>query len=59
MFSQKTDRVKGVDLHPTEPWLLACLYSGHVYVWNYNDGSLTKSFEVTDLPGEESARRWK
>ena len=51
VFSQRTDRVKGIDLHPTEPWLVACLYSGHVYVWNYNDGTVTKSFEVTELPG--------
>lgn len=40
-------------MHPTEPWLLACLYSGHVHVWNYNDGSMSKSFEVTELPGED------
>ncbi|GMH35365.1 hypothetical protein BSKO_03233 [Bryopsis sp. KO-2023] len=50
VFSQRSDRVKGVDLHPTEPWLLACLYSGHVYVWNYSDGTLAKTFEATDLP---------
>eukprot|EP00775_Hariotina_reticulata_P003983 gene3983-4236_t len=47
---QRTDRVKGVDLHPTEPWLLANLYNGNVYLWNYNDSTMVKSFEVTDLP---------
>ncbi|GBF95719.1 hypothetical protein Rsub_08701 [Raphidocelis subcapitata] len=47
---QRTERVKGVDLHPTEPWLLANLYNGTVYLWNYNDSSLVKSFEVTELP---------
>jgi WD40 repeat protein len=87
---QRTERVKGVDLHPTEPWcvfglrfgargvlrvcaaaccartpnnkhkqqtkktnanrLLANLYNGNVYIWNYNDSTLAKSFEVTDLP---------
>ncbi|WIA18293.1 hypothetical protein OEZ85_009758 [Tetradesmus obliquus] len=47
---QRTDRVKGVDLHPTEPWLLANLYNGNVYIWNYNDSTLVKSFEVTELP---------
>lgn len=36
-FSQRTDRVKGVDLHPTEPWFLANLYNGNVYIWNTND----------------------
>lgn len=33
----RSDRVKGVELHPTEPWLLANLYNGNVYIWNYND----------------------
>ncbi|KAK9807397.1 hypothetical protein WJX73_000390 [Symbiochloris irregularis] len=49
-FLQRSDRVKGVDLHPTEPWLLTNLYNGHVYLWNINDQSLVKSFEVTELP---------
>jgi coatomer subunit beta' len=46
----RSDRVKGVELHPTEPWLLANLYNGNVYIWNYNDSTLVRSFEVTDLP---------
>lgn len=32
--------------------LLANLYNGHLYIWNTNDQSLVKSFEVTELPGE-------
>jgi hypothetical protein len=24
-----------VDLHPTEPWMLASLYNGSVCVWNH------------------------
>ena len=47
---QRSDRVKGVDLHPSEPWLLANLYNGSVHIWNYQDQTLVKSFEVTDLP---------
>ncbi|GFR46714.1 hypothetical protein Agub_g8337 [Astrephomene gubernaculifera] len=47
---QRTDRVKGVDVHPTEPWMLANLYNGNVYIWNYMDQTLVKSFEVTELP---------
>ena len=39
-----------MDLHPTEPWLLANLYNGSVHIWNYVDQTLVKSFEVTDLP---------
>ena len=31
--------------------LLANLYNGHLYIWNTNDQSLVKSFEVTELPG--------
>ena len=34
--------------------LLANLYSGHVYIWNYNDQTVVKSFEVTELPGPPS-----
>lgn len=49
-FFQRTDRVKGVDIHPTEPWLLANLYNGTVYIWNYNDQTVVRTFEVTDLP---------
>ncbi|KAI8053345.1 coatomer WD associated region-domain-containing protein [Syncephalis plumigaleata] len=32
---QRSERVKCVEFHPTEPWLLASLYSGKVYIWNY------------------------
>ncbi|CAN1177663.1 Coatomer subunit beta'-2 [Linum perenne] len=49
-FVQRSERVKSVDLHPTEPWILAALYSGTVYVWNYQTQAMSKSFEVTDLP---------
>lgn len=43
--------MKSVDFHPTEPWILASLYNGNVYIWNYKTQNLVKSFEVTDLPG--------
>ena len=49
-FLMRSDRVKCVDLHPSEPWILANLYSGNVYIWNYSTGQLVKSFEVTELP---------
>jgi hypothetical protein len=39
-----------VDIHPTEPWVLTSLYSGHVVIWNYTTQSAVKSFEVTELP---------
>ena len=47
----RSDRVKCMDLHPKEPWMLASLYNGNVHIWNYESQTLVKSFEVTDLPG--------
>jgi len=49
-LTARSDRVKCVDLHPTEPWMLASLYSGNVHVWNYDTQTLIKTFEVCDLP---------
>ncbi|CAG8662791.1 2538_t:CDS:10, partial [Funneliformis caledonium] len=46
----RSDRVKCIDFHPTEPWLLASLYNGNVYIWNYETQALVKTFEVTDVP---------
>ena len=34
--------------------MLASLYNGNVHVWNHENQTLTKSFEVTDLPGKDS-----
>eukprot|EP00842_Homolaphlyctis_polyrhiza_P004024 jgi/Hompol1/4622/HPOL_003792-RA len=48
-LSNRSDRVKALDYHPTEPWLLAALYSGHVHIWNYETQALVKTFEVTDM----------
>ncbi|KND01211.1 uncharacterized protein SPPG_04301 [Spizellomyces punctatus DAOM BR117] len=49
-LSSRSDRVKSVDFHPTEPWLLAALYNGTVYIWNHENQNLVKTFEITDLP---------
>ncbi|KAF5932160.1 hypothetical protein HYC85_028331 [Camellia sinensis] len=49
-LAQRSERVKSVDLHPTEPWILASLYSGTVCIWNYQSQTMVKSFEVTELP---------
>jgi len=46
----RSERVKGIDFHPTEPWVLATLYSGHVHIWSYETGSIVKTFELTDVP---------
>ncbi|EAU82527.2 coatomer beta' subunit [Coprinopsis cinerea okayama7 len=46
----RSDRVKAVDFHPTEPWLLCALYNGTVQIYNHTTGSLIKSFEVAEVP---------
>jgi coatomer subunit beta' len=49
-LTARSDRVKCVDLHPQEPWLLASLYNGHVHVWNHENQQMVKTIEVCDLP---------
>ncbi|KAK9244424.1 coatomer WD associated region-domain-containing protein [Lipomyces tetrasporus] len=46
----RSDRVKGIDFHPTEPWILATLYSGHVQIWSYETQAIVKTFDVTEVP---------
>ncbi|TFK33271.1 coatomer protein [Crucibulum laeve] len=49
LFS-RSDRVKGVDFHPTEPWLLTGLYNGSVNIYNHETGAIVKTFEVAEVP---------
>lgn len=49
LFS-RSPRVKSLDLHPTQPWLIAGLYSGSVHLWNYDTGVLLNTFEVSQVP---------
>lgn len=49
-LTARSDRVKSVDLHPTEPWMLCSLYNGNINVWNHENQQLVKTFEVCDLP---------
>ncbi|XP_054781260.1 coatomer subunit beta'-2-like [Prosopis cineraria] len=49
-LAQRSERVKSVDLHPREPWILASLYSGTVCIYDYQSQTMAKSFEVTELP---------
>ncbi|KAJ9150699.1 Coatomer subunit beta' [Pleurostoma richardsiae] len=46
----RSERVKGIDFHPTEPWVLTTLYSGHVYIWSTETQQVVKTFELTDVP---------
>lgn len=49
-FIQRSERVKCVDIHPTEPWALTAMYDGHVFIYDYEAGNVVKTFEVTDQP---------
>lgn len=49
-LSARSDRVKSVDIHPSEPWMLVSLYNGNVHVWNHESQQLVKSFEVCEPP---------
>ncbi|ORY58087.1 coatomer WD associated region-domain-containing protein [Pseudomassariella vexata] len=46
----RSERVKGIDFHPQEPWILTTLYSGHVYIWSHETQQIVKTFELTDVP---------
>lgn len=46
----RSERVKGIDFHPHEPWILTTLYSGQVYIWSYETQQVVKSFELCDVP---------
>lgn len=50
VLTTRSDRVKALDFHPTEPYVLAGLYNGQVKIWNYVDGTEVKSFDVSDVP---------
>eukprot|EP00568_Trieres_chinensis_P001393 CAMPEP_0183292234 /NCGR_PEP_ID=MMETSP0160_2-20130417/1360_1 /TAXON_ID=2839 ORGANISM="Odontella Sinensis, Strain Grunow 1884" /NCGR_SAMPLE_ID=MMETSP0160_2 /ASSEMBLY_ACC=CAM_ASM_000250 /LENGTH=952 /DNA_ID=CAMNT_0025453155 /DNA_START=70 /DNA_END=2928 /DNA_ORIENTATION=+ len=49
-ISASSERVKSVDIHPSEPWALAALYTGNVMIWDYETGTCVKSFELSELP---------
>lgn len=37
-LTARSDRVKSVDIFPAEnPWVLAALYSGNVFIWDYSN----------------------
>lgn len=46
----RSERVKSVDLHPTLPWVLIALYAGNVVIYDHNQQSQVKSFEITNAP---------
>lgn len=46
----RSERVKCVDLHPVENWMLASLYNGQIHIWDYERQQLIKTFEASELP---------
>ncbi|KAA0148002.1 hypothetical protein FNF29_06946 [Cafeteria roenbergensis] len=46
VLRKPSERVKSVDLHPTEPWILAGLYDGNVIIYNIETGKVVKAFEI-------------
>jgi WD40 repeat protein len=46
----QSERVKGIDIHPTEPYILTTLYSGHAQIWSYATQQIIKTFELCDVP---------
>ena len=46
----RSDRVKSLDLHPTEKWVVGSLFNGHVIVWDYTTGAVVRDYEVCDPP---------
>jgi len=50
LLSSRSDRVKAVDFHPTESWILCALYNGKVYIYNYETSTLLRTFDITDVP---------
>ncbi|TID19218.1 hypothetical protein CANINC_003788 [Pichia inconspicua] len=50
LSSTRSDRVKGIDFHPTEPWVLTTLYSGKIEIYSYETKSIVKSIDVTNVP---------
>jgi len=48
IFTGKSDRVKSLDFHPKEPWILSALYSGNALIWNYETQTIVRTFEISD-----------
>ena len=48
-FETKSNRVKGLALHPTRPWILSSLHNGLIQLWNYRIG--TKLDEYAEHEG--------
>ena len=46
----RSDRVKCVDLHQSQPWVLIALYGGTVMIYDYNTQTQVRQLEITNAP---------
>ncbi|XP_049848921.1 coatomer subunit beta'-like [Schistocerca gregaria] len=49
-FFANSARVKCVDIHPTDPWIVSSLYNGSILIYNYRTQTLFKQIDATDCP---------
>ncbi|KFG58033.1 putative COPI protein [Toxoplasma gondii RUB] len=49
-FFARSERVKSVDFHPTEPFLLSALYDGRLQIHDYTTHALVKEIDASPLP---------
>jgi len=42
----QTHRAKGLDWHPSQPWLLSTFHPGFANVWDYNEKAVIKVFYI-------------
>jgi coatomer subunit beta' len=50
VMTAPTQRVKGIDMHPTEPLMLCALYNGQVLLINYESKVTLHTYDVSELP---------
>ena len=49
-FETKSNRVKGLALHPDRPWILSSLHNGLIQLWNYRIGIKVDEYAEHDGP---------
>lgn len=55
----RSDRVKGIDFHPTEPWVLSTLYSGmSQWICGREVTDCFDTFKVMSIFGLMRLKRW-
>lgn len=47
-FVSHSERVKCVDIHPNQPWMLTALHTGTILIWNYESKTLVKAIEICE-----------